>query len=454
MAKINVDIPYVQAHGRAMRYRRVIPRDVRQNIGGKSHWIKTFRRRTPLAVIEREAGRLAREHDAVIARARNGEVVDAETIARAETLARETLAKDRPDHISDLVFFDDLNAYGNVLWVPAYFNAVEHGGRYVPGGLSLTAAHERDRRLYGDGRDEKPIEYAIKSFVAVIGDKEVTAISRADVAEWLAALVKRGQAPATIKRRLGAVRAIVGRLFLDIDHAGRNPFGRHKVKDGAGGASDRLPFNRVMLDRIDAYIRNSARLRHETRNILQLMKYTGGGPGEVGGLVLSDMILDEEIPFIWIRPNAVRGLKTKARDRRLPLVGEALAAARDARKRAAVRSKGKDPDAVPVFAGYGRMGRGGDGLSAKLNRAIRAAGIPRSSRLTAYSFRHTLKEALRSAGVADHVQRRILGHAGAGVADRYGSPSGRLTETRDALQAAIGHLGDVDDAIFSTKERI
>ena len=65
-----------------------------------------------------------------------------------------------------------------------------------------------------------------------------------------------------------------------------------------------------------------------------------------------------------------------------------------------------------------------------------------------------MKEALRCAGIAEHVQRRVLGHAGAGVADRYGSPALRLGEARDAIIAALPHLGDVDDSIYSDKERM
>lgn len=455
MARNDIQIRYVQPHGKARRYRRIVPADVREAIG-RGVWIKTFRSATPLAEIEHVAGRLAREHDLQIKRARNGEFLDQKMITRAEELARETLAKDRPDKIWDLQFFDDLHTYSHepAPWIEAYFNALKNDGHYVHDALTLTAAYARDLELYGGDRAEKVIEYAIRSFVDLIGDKAVQSITRADVAEWLAALGKRGLAPATIRRRIGPLRAIVNRLFLDLDFGGRNPFGQHEVKGSAPGADDRLPLSRAMLDRIDAYLGNSGRLGHETRNILQIMKCTGGGPAEIGGLTLSDVILDAPIPHIWIRTNAIRGLKTGVRNRRLPLVGEALAAARDAYRRAAVRSKGVDPDECQVFAGFGTMGRGADAISAKLNRAIRNSGVPKSPRLVSYSLRHTLKEALRIAGVADHVQRRILGHTGDGVADRYGSPSVRLTEARDALLAAMDHLGDVDAAIFTTKERI
>jgi integrase len=134
------------------------------------------------------------------------------------------------------------------------------------------------------------------------------------------------------------------------------------------------------------------------------------------------------------------------------LIGDSLDAAKDAVKRANGRET--NPDETPVFESFGINGRGADSISAKLNKAIRKAGVPESPRLTAYSFRHTMKEALRSAGVPDHVQRRLLGHAGQGVADRYGSRHARLAEAKSAIAEAMKHLGDVDDAIYSARERL
>ena len=112
---------------------------------------------------------------------------------------------------------------------------------------------------------------------------------------------------------------MINRVFLDFDHNRRNPFERHKIKGGDGGADDRLPFNKAMLAKIDRYLASN-RPGHETVNILRLMKGTGAGPAEIGGLVLADVSLDGAIPYVWIRDNALRGIKTSVRDRQVPLV--------------------------------------------------------------------------------------------------------------------------------------
>lgn len=452
MARFDVRVPYVEPHGNARRYRRIVPPDVAGKVGRRV-WIKTFKARTPLAQIEREARRLALEHDSAIALAR-GQELPPEKIAEIEKDARAILSGDQVRLFEIRAFLANEAIGGLHPEVAAMVNALDHSGRYVPEDLKLTKVYERDREKYGEGRDERHFKQAVDTFVATIGDKDVRAVTRGDASDWIGGMRRDGLQPATIRRRVGPLRALVNRAFLDFDHAGRNPFQQHRIEDGGGKADDRLPFNRDMLALIDSYLATNRRVGHETRDVLRIMRSTGAGPAEVAGLALADVSLDAKVPHVWIRPNAVRGLKTKVRDRRLPLVGEALEVARDAVKRAKARSRGAEPEAVPLFTGFGASGRGADSISAKLNKAIRAAGVPRSPRLVAYSYRHTIKEALRSAGVADHVQRRVLGHAGHGVADRYGSPQGRLAEARDALVAAMAHLGDVDPAIYGARERL
>jgi integrase len=458
MGDIGHRIPYVgRASAGHLKYRRTVPPDVRPMLAtrdrpqGQKEWVKTFKRRTPIEAVEREAARLAAVHDSIIARARGGEVLSAETVAEAEARARE-IRRLSPAARHELLAF--LTSDAPSPFVAATVSAVEHGGRYVAERITVTAAHERDRERYGGDRHEKVLAYAVSSFVAVAGDPDIRAVTRQDVIDWLAHEERKGLAPATIRRRLEAIRAMVNRVLLDLDHDGRNPFEKQRVKGGRGGAGDRLPFSREMLAKIDEYLATSRRVRHETRSALRMMKCTGCGPAEIAGLVLSDVDLDGEIPSIWIRPNALRGLKTEARDRRVPLVGDALQGARDACRLARLRSPRTNPDRLALFTSFRTDGRGADTVSAKLNKAIRAAGIPKSPRLVSYSYRHTMKEALRSAGVADHVQRRLLGHAGHGVADRYGSPHGRLAEARDALVRAMDHLGDVDERIYRADERV
>lgn len=444
MSRTGISIPYVTKHekgsGRpaSYRYRRVVPPAMRATIGRKV-WLKSFRADASLAYIERTARRLAAEHELQIAAAKGGGLTP-EVQADIEAQARDWLSGDKAKLYELVAFLTDEARSGHDPRAAALVNAIEHGGRYTPAGVTLTAAYAEDKRLLEGTRSEPPIAYAVNLFVSGIGDKDVTVISYADVEDWLVGLRKAGTLdPATVKRRLGSLRGVLTRAFRRIEHKGENPFAGHKIDGSAPSRDDRHSFNRVMLAKIDSYLDTSRRLRPETRNILKLMKCTGAGPAEIGGLVLADVELDQPIPAIWIRANAARGLKTEERPRRVPLVGDALTAAKDAHKRALVRSKGKSHDLVPVFTSYGANGRGADWISAKINAAIRRAGVT-DKKLVAYSYRHTLKDAMRAAKVPEHIQRALLGHAGKGSADNYGSREW-LTESRDAIEAALRCLG-------------
>jgi len=430
-----------------LRYYRRVPADVREAIGRKA-WTHSFGSRLSLPAIEHEARRLAAHHDNLIKRARAGEVIDKDLIAKAEGDASDWLKEPTAKLYEFMAYIAEQGGADG----KAFLNAIENAGTYQPtNAMTVSEAYSRDLEQHGGERREEPIKSAVDGFIAAAGDKPVTQIARGDVVAWLSAMEAKGFAPGTIQRRLGSMRALLNRAFLDCEIDAKNPFEKHKVKSGGGTADDGLPFNGAMLAKIDSYLTANQRLGHETRNIIRMMKGTGAGPAEIGGLVLSDVSLDSEIPYIWVRANAVRGLKTgDVRDRRIPLIGEALEAAKDAKARA----KNADPDTTQLFETFGKGGRGADWISSKVNKAIRAAGVPNSRRLTGYSYRHTMKEALRSGGIADHVQRRLLGHAGQGVADRYGSRHARLAEARDAIAAAMNYLGDVDGAIYRADEMV
>ncbi|MGR3344388.1 MAG: hypothetical protein ACU0DI_14410, partial [Paracoccaceae bacterium] len=107
MAKNDINIPYVEPHGNARRYRRFVPADVRDKIGRK-RWIKTFPKDTPLSLIEQRAKKLALAHDSEIAIARGGEL-SPDLIAHLEKELHEMISKESD---ADIMRFRTLFAQG------------------------------------------------------------------------------------------------------------------------------------------------------------------------------------------------------------------------------------------------------------------------------------------------------------------------------------------------------
>ncbi len=308
----------------------------------------------------------------------------------------------------------------------------------------LNGALERDRERHSGDTDPRPFTYAVASFVDLVGDLDVSRITRDDASAWLAGQRREGLSPATIKRRYGTIKALVGRALLDLGSDKRNPFDGFKVTEG-DGTTKRVPFNRAMLELIEDYLA-SGRVGFEVVALIRIMRATGGTIGEVGGLVAGDVILDDDTPHLLIRPNRLRRLKNSSRTRPVPLVDSATL---DAATEAVERAGGKGQ----LFTGF-HLKRGADLLSAKVVKAIRASRVPRSPRLTAHSFRHTVAEALRTSGASFHLQRRLLGHASRDESDMYGAPEARLDELAGALEKAMECLGDVSRSFYREDERL
>jgi len=308
--------------------------------------------------------------------------------------------------------------------------------------VKLSDAYAYDLETHGGLRDEKIFKFAFESVIKLMGDLDLMTMTPKDVQIWISKCEECGQKATTIKRRINALSSTVNRYFRDHEIEKRNPFSNTRIKDGVGTKTDRMPFNRQHLKRIDKYILNSPRTSDDIKRIIPLLKMTGARPLEIGGLDASDVLIDHEFPHLWIRNNPHRRIKTKGSERRIPLVGVALEAARAAKTTNPVG---------PIFT---RTSHDTNSLSQRLNKLIRRSGVPKSTRLVAYSFRHTLEEALRSAGVREHTQKRIMGHADTSITGRYGAPAGMLEELRQALRSAEPLLGKVDASIYTQAELV
>ena len=284
---------------------------------------------------------------------------------------------------------------------------------------AAASAHAAERGLDALA---KPEQVALAQFIECCGKHYLDEIARADVRRWLTWLrTEREQSVATVRRRLGSLRAIVSHALDNNDLAGSNPFARHRLWAGAEGR--RYPFTFVHLVQLDRWF--ACRKDSGTTSlILRLLRGTGARPLEIGGLDVSDVVLNGPMPVIHIRPNAHRRLKTRSSQRSLPLVGDAVEAARQIHL------------GIGSGALFPKSCHETGPLSARLSKALRSAGIPKATGFTAYSFRHTLQEGLRLTDAAFDVQQAILGHAPPSTTDRYGSRRVTLSRMADAIALA------------------
>lgn len=279
---------------------------------------------------------------------------------------------------------------------------------------------------------------AIDQFRQFAPKKTLLQATRKDARAWRDWLSEtRSQQPQTVRRRLNSMGAIFARVCeaQDLDLA--NPF--HGLKVGGSGNAYRLPFHAGHFELIDQWLKNG-RAEESTRILIRLLRGTGARPLEIGGLMREDVYLGGDGSHISIRPNRIRRLKTLGSTRIIPLCGDAREAAE-----ALLRLTSGPSLFAPTCQNT-------TSLSARLNKALRSAGIPKSRRLTAYSFRHSFEEALRAADVPFEVQQALMGHAPSSMTDRYGAKRISRSRLQEAVLVAQERLGGADSTNYDEVE--
>jgi len=295
-----------------------------------------------------------------------------------------------------------------------------------------TSRSEVDRRSFEQmvRRNERYLLVSLK------GNRKLSQIGRQQGRDFRDFMAKKTDLrdstplrPGSINKSLQIVSAIFNHACTEWELRLTNPFKGLKLEESESVRDKRRSFT---SEELAAYLAATAAMNDEARYCTILMAYTGARTAEITGLELQDVRLDVPIPHIIIRPNSTRSkLKTGAISKRLvPLIGSALAAARDA-----VAGR-KDAEAVaPLFPRYSH-GRGEDALSALQMKLIRQKLKIADPKLVAYSTRHTIKDRLRNALVAPELQDALLGHSKGQVSEGYGDGYW-LPRLKEALEKAV-----------------
>ena len=271
--------------------------------------------------------------------------------------------------------------------------------------LSLSQAFDRFwehiqdewMRLSRDQQRVKKNVYlkSIRNFDTAVGSMPLYEIKRAHALKfrswWVERVKTEGLKPYTGNREINSLRRMVSVNF-DIDSESKtNPFARVRLKE-------EMEIARVPLERkqIKAIIVPGAlpKLHKDFVLLVRLLVNTGMRPVEAIGLELDDIDLRHEVPYIHVRKNAVRGLKTDHSERQLPLLGVSLDAAED----------------LVAHGGWGkRLGKNMYATSI-INKALRKSGIVTNPRQSLYSLRHWFQDQLTKRDVVDRAQAQLMGH--------------------------------------------
>jgi len=233
--------------------------------------------------------------------------------------------------------------------------------------------------------------------------------------------------PSTVKRYLNDLRAILTEAIDTFGLSTRmsNPFSKVAVKTDGVAKNDRDPFKPEELAKTRKRVMTS--VSPELQRIWRILEGTGCRLAEVSGLLVGDVVLDHERPYLDIQVHPHRRLKTKGSVRRVPLLGDALLAATEA-----VMAPGIGLYVFPTY--YSKKGAGR--ASAALMKHVRAE-VSRK-KVTVHSLRHLMKDRLGLAGVSVTDQNLVLGHSSGSIGETYGGDEARLGVAERALRKSMG----------------
>ncbi|TIN65845.1 MAG: hypothetical protein E5Y30_31495 [Mesorhizobium sp.] len=299
--------------------------------------------------------------------------------------------------------------------------------RYLQNRFALREPGELDRK-----KDEQRAERAADAIVEALGRVPTIASITREEARKVQAYLKGRVSAGTVDRYLNDIRSIINHAIAEFPdlHEEKNHFTGLPILAGGrwGGPTadeEGRPLTVAEATAIRERIERLSR-QHDLILIWRMLEGTGCRLAEVTGLRVVDVVADGEMPYLDVKPHSRRGLKTVASIRRVPLVGDALDAARAALKLAG--------DSEMLFPRYGVEG-GNTAASAALMKHVREISDDKLARV--HSLRHNMADKLKVAGIEEADRKLVLGHALGGEGKRYGGPEGRLVAATRALKKAL-----------------
>ena len=262
--------------------------------------------------------------------------------------------------------------------------------------------------LKGKTKDKRFTAYAnraVSYLLKAVGNKYLGDYTRADANALRDFLIKRGLVNTSVKRNFEVVRAIFNlaerEYALDI----KNPFANILlINIKLGTVRPPLKQEEIKMLQVMCKLHDD-----EMRWLIGLICDTGIRLAEACGLLISDINLDADIPYINIQPHSWRPLKTKSSCRTVPLVGISLWSAER------VISNTMGEFAFPRYCSS--SGHKADSASNALNKWMRPY-VQKGGVI--HSFRHSMRDRLREVECPADIIDQIGGWQSAGVGQSYG----------------------------------
>ena len=266
---------------------------------------------------------------------------------------------------------------------------------------------------------ERYVSYLIQA----TSDKPIryfTTIDATSFRDWLRA---KGLANASIKKAFACVKAIFNLAIKEHGLAIENPFSNIHLPSPTEDAKKRVPISTMDLKLIQT---ECMRIDDDLRWLIALISDTGMRLAEAAGLIIDDLVLDDEIPHVVIQPHKHRPLKTRSSERVIPLVGASLWAAQR------IKQTVTGEYCFPRYTTANKTNA--NSASAALNKWIKVLTNNRDN--TIHGFRHKFRDRLRAVNAPLEMVDQIGGWSVKTVGQSYGNGY-EFNQKKDVLLAIV-----------------
>jgi integrase len=248
-------------------------------------------------------------------------------------------------------------------------------------------------------------EYVAK----LLGNRPITSYATSEAAQFRDWCLDRGMNINSVKRIFASVRSIINLNIREYGLEGSNAFSGTYMPNGFDA-----PKRKAIPNEILKIIQKTCQASDdEARWLIALISDTGMRLSEAVGLSKEDIFLNHKVPYVDIRPHPWRRLKTSGSQRKVPLVGCALWAARRAYEVS---------DSPYLFPRYcdGKRAHS-NSASAALNKWLKQLA---GSEYVIHSFRHSMRDRLRAVNCPSEMIDQIGGWSHRSVGEAYGEGYG------------------------------
>ena len=272
---------------------------------------------------------------------------------------------------------------------------------------NLSEATQQYLQLKGMGKAKTFHQAALRNTGTVIeicGDRVVTEYRTTDAGQVRDVLIARGLNVLSVRRSFTTIKAIINLAIAEHGLDMRNPFSSIFMPEADSKKRVSIPLETIREIQQACY-----QIDDDRRWLIALISDTGMRLAEAAGLHIDDLHLDEDIPYVYIRPHQWRSLKTKGSQRQVPLVGASLWAAQRIKQTAS-----------SCFA----FERYTDNQQCRANSASNALNKWMQTNfrddIVIHGFRHALRDRLRAVQCPSEMIDQIGGWSSGKIGEAYG----------------------------------